>query len=107
MGLKYYTSPFHATETKEVADLLLLKTQLCGIIKDYLQSENWTQKEAAKILGVTQPKVSDIVNGKVDRITMDRIIEMLYKLGFNTRAEESQKDFFSIHIERTTCPLAV
>jgi predicted XRE-type DNA-binding protein len=55
------------------------------MIRDIIESRGWTQKEAAEKLTVTQPRVSDIVNGKIDKFTLDMLFSMLDKLGFKTK----------------------
>lgn len=39
----------------------------------------WKQKEVAERLGLTQPRVSDIVNGKIDEFTLDTLFSILDK----------------------------
>ena len=47
----------------------------------HIQENGLIQKEAAKILGVSQPRVSDLVRGKIDRFTIDMLINMLSRVG--------------------------
>lgn len=51
-----------------------------------------TQAEAARILGVTQPRVSDLVCGKIDLFSIDMLVNMLAKIGlqvtFTTRVRK-------------------
>ena len=60
---------------------LLARSQLMGEVKDSISKNKLTQKEAAKILGVGQPRVSDLYNGKIDRFTIDMLMKWLAKLG--------------------------
>ena len=47
-----------------------------------IQAQNLTQAAAAaKLLGVTQPRVSDLKRGKIDRFSVDSLIEMLGHAG--------------------------
>jgi predicted XRE-type DNA-binding protein len=85
MGFEYYDSPFHATEEPEIASKLVLKTDLMIMIRDIIEQQRWTQTEAAERLGVSQPRVSDIKNGKIDKFTLDMLFSILDSLGF--RAE--------------------
>jgi predicted XRE-type DNA-binding protein len=43
------------------------------------------QAEAAKLLGVTQPRVSDLMRGRIDLFSIDTLIDMLARLGVRTR----------------------
>jgi predicted XRE-type DNA-binding protein len=46
-----------------------------------IEARGLTQAAAAKLLGVTQPRVSDLVRGKLDRFSVDTLIEMLGHAG--------------------------
>lgn len=45
-----------------------------------LRSRSWTQEDAARYLGVAQPRVSDIMTGKTQKFSLDKILEMLFAL---------------------------
>ena len=40
-----------------------------------------TQVQAARLLGVSQPRVSDVVRGRIERFTIDALVEMLARAG--------------------------
>ncbi len=48
-----------------------------------IDSEKWSQSEAAKRLGVTQPRISDLVRGKISQFSLDMLVNMLACLGDN------------------------
>jgi predicted XRE-type DNA-binding protein len=75
MAIKFYESPFHAIEEPEVASKSVLKADLTIMIRDIIENRGLTQKEAAERLPVTQPRVSDIVNGKIDTALCARITD--------------------------------
>ncbi len=100
MALKFYESPFHATETPEVASKSVLKTDLTIMIRDIMEREGWTQKEFAARLGVSQPRISDIVNGKIDGLTLDTLFSMLDKLGFKSSFTFGNLEEASIQIQK-------
>ena len=58
-----------------------LRQRLAAEIVRYVRAEGLTQTEAAERLGVTQPRVSDLVRGKVDRFTIDALVTMLDRVG--------------------------
>jgi len=41
----------------------------------------WTQREAAQRLGVTQPRISDLVRGKLSVFSIDALVELLTRAG--------------------------
>jgi predicted XRE-type DNA-binding protein len=43
------------------------------------------QADAAKLLGVTQPRVSDVMRGRIDLFSIDPLIDMLARLGIRTK----------------------
>jgi predicted XRE-type DNA-binding protein len=49
------------------------------------------QAEAAKILGVTQPRVSDLLRGRIDLFSTDALIDMLARLGIRVRLVLSRR----------------
>ena len=63
-----------AENLKVRADLMIQLTKL-------IQARGLTQARAARLLGVTQPRVSDLVRGKIDRFSIDGLVEMLGHAG--------------------------
>lgn len=100
MALKFYDSPFHATESPEVASKSVLKADLTIMIRDIIEQQGWIQSEAAKRLGVTQPRVSDVINGKIDKFTLDVLFSMLDSLGFRAEISYGNLEEASINIKK-------
>ena len=84
MTIQYYDSPFHVTEAPDIASKSVLKTDLMILIRDEIEQEGWTQMEAADHLEISQPRISDIKNGKIDKFTLDALFSILDDLGFTT-----------------------
>ena len=71
-------SPDEAQHLKVRADLMLgLQTEI--------EARRLKQSEAAKLLGVTQPRVSDLVRGRIDLFSIDTLVDMLAKLGVRAK----------------------
>lgn len=66
---------------KEDAANLLVRSRLMIEVQRYIKSKRITQVEAAKRFGVTQPRVSDLVRGKINLFTTDGLINMLASVG--------------------------
>lgn len=47
--------------------------------------EQFTQREAARVLGISQPRVSDLMRGRIDRFSVDMLIKLLGKAGAEVR----------------------
>jgi predicted XRE-type DNA-binding protein len=54
-------------------------------IEKLLKARALTQSEAAKIMRVSQPRVSDLLRGRLDLFSTDTLIDMLARLGVSVR----------------------
>lgn len=61
----------------------LAKAMLSRVIAQAIEARRLTQSKAAALLGTTQPKVSDLVRGKLASFTMDRLFRYLNALQMN------------------------
>ena len=50
-------------------------------LRNHLDVLQLTQTQAAKLLGVTQPRISDLTRGRTDRFSVDTLIAMLGRVG--------------------------
>jgi predicted XRE-type DNA-binding protein len=71
-------APREAENLRVRADLMIQLTRL-------IEERGLTQSAAAKLLRVSQPRVSDLVRGKIDRFSVDTLIEMLGSAGVEVR----------------------
>jgi predicted XRE-type DNA-binding protein len=63
------------------SESMLVKAQLAAKIAEIIQRRALTQAHAAEILGLTQPKVSDLLKGRFRGISEHRMLECLTRLG--------------------------
>lgn len=70
-------------EDQAERETLKIKSRLMMDIEQRIKTQGLTQIKAARLLGVSQPRISDLVNGKLDRFTIDMLITMLAKLGLH------------------------
>lgn len=61
---------------------LQFRSMLMLILNRYIQNRKLTQQEAAKLLGVSQPRVSNLISGKVDLFSTSTLLLMLEQAGF-------------------------
>ena len=66
---------------KQINDTRQLKEQLMGELASWIEQHHLKQAEAAEILMVSRPRVSDVVNRKTARFTIDALVEMLSRIG--------------------------
>jgi len=83
-----FTSVWDAIEdTPAEAENMKLRSALMIAIKDHIKRNGWTQAEAARRLGVTQPRISDLVRGKVDLFGLDALVNMAATAGLHVSAD--------------------
>ncbi|MBB2997964.1 MULTISPECIES: helix-turn-helix domain-containing protein [Paraburkholderia] len=58
-----------------------LRCQLMFALEEHIKRHNMSQKEAAKLFGVTQPRISDLVRGKFERFGIDMLVNMAATAG--------------------------
>jgi len=71
-----------------------IRSDLASLVRDYIESHQWTQMVAAKNLGIPQPTVSNIMSGNTKRLTVDYLINLLDRLNipWSARRWESADD---------------
>lgn len=62
---------------------LLFKAKLASLIKMRIAKRKLTQKEAGRMLGLAQPDVSNLIKGKLMRFSIERLFEILSRLGYS------------------------
>ena len=78
MNKQRYKSVWDAIEDTPVdAANMKARAELMRGITEYIRSSGMTQAEAAKTLGVTQPRISDLMRGKIDVFSLDTLVNML------------------------------
>src|SRR6266851_1306749 len=70
-----------AASRKQINDTRLLKQQLMEELSVWIAKHHLKQAEAAEILMVSRPRVSDVVNKKTAKFTIDTLVEMLSRVG--------------------------
>jgi predicted XRE-type DNA-binding protein len=65
----------------EEAAHLEVRSSLMFSIRKLIQEEGLTQAKAAHLLGVTQPRISDLVRGRIDLFSIDSLVDMLARAG--------------------------
>jgi predicted XRE-type DNA-binding protein len=63
------------------AEEMLVKAQLVVKIAQILRERGWSQQQAAKVLGLTQPKLSKMLRGQFRGISEMKMVDCLVRLG--------------------------
>jgi predicted XRE-type DNA-binding protein len=79
---KRFKSVWDAIEdTPGEAAHMKARSELMVAITQHIRKHALTQAEAAKLFGVTQPRVSDLMRGKIDLFSIDTLVQMLATAG--------------------------
>ena len=70
-------------ETPAQAENMKLRSSLMLALKDHIVQAGMTQAQAAKLFGVTQPRVSDLMRGRIDLFAIDSLVNMLAAAGLH------------------------
>ena len=68
-----------------------LRSQLLTELQQWVATCGMKQSDIAQLLGVDQPRVSDIKKGKLSRFTIDRLVEMASRAGITTKMTLTRK----------------
>ena len=71
------------------SEALLAKAKLTSKIADAISALNLTQTQAAARIGLTQPKVSELLRGRFDGFSMEKLILILNALGYDVQISTS------------------
>jgi len=86
-----FASAWDAIEdTSMEAENMKLRSALMMALEQHIRSKRWTQAEAARRLGMTQPRMSDFMRGKIDLFSLDALVNMLGSAGL--QVEVSVRD---------------
>lgn len=77
MKTRKFASVWDAVEpVPEVAAQLKARSMLMTALRDRIVRARWTQAEAARRLGVTQPRISTLMRGKLSLFSLDTLVSM-------------------------------
>ncbi|MFN5880746.1 MAG: helix-turn-helix domain-containing protein [Burkholderiales bacterium] len=82
MSKQRFASVWDAIEnTPEEAENMKLRSVLMTALKSHLARSDMSQAQAAKLLGVTQPRISDLMRGKINLFGLDALVNMASAAG--------------------------
>ena len=82
MSKQRFASVWDAIEDKPAeAENMKLRSALMTALKSHITRVEMSQAQAAKILGVTQPRVSDLMRGKINLFGLDALVNMATAAG--------------------------
>lgn len=82
MSNERFASVWDAIEdTPAQAENMKLRSALMMALKDHIAREGLNQTQAAKVFGVTQPRVSDLMRGRIELFDLDSLVNMVAAAG--------------------------
>lgn len=84
MSSQRFTSVWDAIEdTPEEAENMKLRSVLLTALKNHITRTKMSQAQAAELFGVTQPRVSDLMRGKINLFGLDALVNMATAAGLH------------------------
>jgi predicted XRE-type DNA-binding protein len=65
----------------EEATALHIRSQLAAALEHHIERKGWNQTEAARALKVPQPTISKIVNGNIEKLSIEFLIKLMVRAG--------------------------
>jgi predicted XRE-type DNA-binding protein len=86
MSRKRFASVWDAIEDSAAeAASMKLRAELANEIIERLRAQRLTQAKAADLIGVTQPRVSDLMRGRLTLFSLDALVDIADRVGLRTR----------------------
>ena len=92
MSNERFDSVWDAIEdTPAQAENMRLRSSLMMALKEHISREGLTQSQAAKVFSVTQPRVSDLMRGKIELFGLDSLVNMAAAAGLRVEMRVGQE----------------
>ena len=73
------------SDTREEAANMRLRSDLAAAVMRKIEAAQWTQREAAMKCGITQPRLNDLMRGRISRFSLDALVNIATALGCDVR----------------------
>ena len=81
-----FSSVFNAlADTPQEAANMRARAELAQALAGLVLAQGWTQAEAAQRCGVTQPRMNDLLRGRISRFSLDALVNMVVACGQRVR----------------------
>jgi predicted XRE-type DNA-binding protein len=92
MTKKTYNNIWNAIEPDaSIAANLKIRADLMTALIEKIRAQNYSQSKVASILGVHQPRISNLMNGRIDLFSIDELVNMLTALDVDVKLETHNK----------------
>jgi len=69
--------------SRQEAVSLQLRSFLAFRLEEFMETEELTQRQAAAFFGVSQPRISNLVRGRIERFSLDTLVDMVTRAGLH------------------------
>ena len=85
---KIFTNVWDALENSpEEAAAMTMRSNVLAAVSDAVRDWNTTQADAARRLGITQPRLNDLLRGKINKFSLDTLLVLATKAGLKVKIE--------------------
>ncbi|WP_202302998.1 MULTISPECIES: helix-turn-helix domain-containing protein [Dryocola] len=89
MKIQTFDSVWDAiSDTPEQAENMKVRAQLMQALQNWIERKELSQAEAAEVLGLSQPRVSELMRGKIQLFSVDRLITIMAAVGMHISSIE-------------------
>jgi predicted XRE-type DNA-binding protein len=74
-------------DSREDAATMTMRSNVMIAIKDQVRSWNTTQVQAARRLGITQPRLNDLPHGKINKFSLDTLMTLATRAGLKIKID--------------------
>lgn len=83
IGKRFESAWDAVTDTPQEAEAMKMRSAVMIELRRHIEEHGLDRSEAARLFRVTQPRVSDLVRGKIDRFALDALVNMLAAAGMH------------------------
>ena len=74
-------------DSPEEAAAMTMRSNVMSVIKEKVHGWNTTQARAARRLGITQPRLNDLLHGKINKFSLDALLILATRAGLKVRID--------------------
>jgi predicted XRE-type DNA-binding protein len=74
-------------DSPEDASIMTMRSNVMIAIKDQVRGWNMTQAQAARRLGITQPRLNDLLHGKISKFSLDTLMTLATRAGLKVKID--------------------
>jgi predicted XRE-type DNA-binding protein len=77
-------------DSPEMAENMKIRSALMIELRELVRSRGWAQEEAAGHLGMTQPRLNDLLRGRIDKFSLDALVLLAARAGLAVQLQIKQ-----------------